>query len=136
MQIGNIASKNDEWIDDEDILDPEVLPILKGYHVLVRPISVKAKTKGGIIIPDSTKDDIAYLTTVGKVLKMGEVAYHDKDKFPNGAWCGVGDHVTYAKHAGVKMIYKGVKMLLLYDDQVTMIVGDPTELDPTYNLSN
>lgn len=136
MQLASQAMKNDEWIDDIDIPDPKVLPELKGYHVLVRPVSVKAKTKGGLIIPDATRDDIAYLTTVGKVLKVGELAYYNKDKFPNGKWCEAGDYVCYAKHAGTKMSYKGVRLILLYDDQVMMKVNDPTDLDPTFNLSN
>ena len=69
VQMGN-ALKNDEWIDIEDeVSDPTNLPELPGFHVLVRPVSVKSKTKGGIFIPDSTKDDISYLTTVGEVSK-------------------------------------------------------------------
>tara|TARA_R110000744_G_scaffold46911_3_gene103510 strand:- start:5923 stop:6330 length:408 start_codon:yes stop_codon:yes gene_type:complete len=135
MQIASQALKNDQWIDDEEVADPDVLPTLKGFHVLVRPVSVKAKTKGGLIIPDSTRADIAYLTTVAKVLKVGELAYHDKAKFPNGKWCEAGDYVCYAKHSGTKMNYKGVKLILLYDDQVMMKIDDPTDLDPTYNLS-
>ena len=55
VQMGN-ALKNDEWIDIEDeVSDPTNLPELPGFHVLVRPVSVKSKTKGGIFIPDSTK---------------------------------------------------------------------------------
>ena len=82
------------------------------------------------------KDDIAYLTTVGKVLSLGDLAYKDEDKFPNGNWCNVGDYVCYAKHAGQKLFYKNVRLLLLYDDQIMMRVGDPKDLDTTYNLSN
>jgi len=40
--------------------DPTVLPHIPGYHILVRPVSVKSQTKGGIILPDSTVNDIAY----------------------------------------------------------------------------
>ncbi len=47
------AVKNDLWISDsEEIEDPKVLPHLPGFHVLVRPVSVKSVTKGGIFIPD------------------------------------------------------------------------------------
>ena len=80
--------KNDKWITDvEEMADPDVLPELPGYHVLIRPVSVKSVTKGGIYIPDSTKDDMSYLTTVGRVVALGELAYLDKEKFPAGAWC-------------------------------------------------
>ena len=129
--------KNDIWITDEEYSDtPNVLPELPGFHVLVRPVSVKEKTKGGILIPNSTKEDMSYLTTVGKVIKMGNLAYNDIDKFPKGPWCKEGDYICYAKHAGQKIQYKEVKMLLLYDDQVIMKVEDPKYLDPTFNLSH
>ena len=135
VQMGN-ALKNDEWIDIEDeVSDPSDLPELPGFHVLVRPVTVKNKTKGGIFIPDSTKDDMSYLTTVGRVIALGDLAYKDLDKFPNGDWCGVGDYVCYGKHAGTKLYYQNVKLLLLFDDQVIMRVSDPKDLDPTFNLS-
>ena len=128
--------KNDLWVTDpEESPDPEVLPELPGYHVLVRPVSVKNVTKGGIYIPDSTKDDMSYLTTVGRVVALGDLAYLDNDKFPTGAWCKVGDHVSYGKHMGTKLFYKGVRFILLFDDQITMRLQDPKDLDPTFNLS-
>ena len=130
------AVNNNEWIENEEKADPEVLPSLPGYHILVRPVSVKSKTKGGLLLPDSVKDDVAYLTTVGKVLAVGDLAYKDEDKFPNGKWCDVGDYVCYARHAGQKLYYKGVRLLLLFDDQIMMKVDEPTNLDMTYNLAN
>ena len=133
--MGN-SIKNDLWItDEEEVADPDVLPELPGYHVLIRPVSVKSKTKGGIFIPDSTRDDMSYLTTVGRVIAVGDLAYMDKNKFPTGAWCQVGDHVSYGKHLGTKLFYKGVRFILLFDDQITMRVQDPKDLDPTFNLT-
>ena len=134
--LGN-SIKNDMWItNEEEETTPDVLPELPGFHVLVRPVSVKEKTKGGILIPNSTKEDMSYLTTVGKVIKIGNLAYNDTDKFPKGPWCKEGDYICYAKHAGQKIQYKEVKMILLYDDQVIMKVEDPKYLDPTFNLSH
>ena len=127
---------NDAWNTNEEMPDPEILPVIPGYHLLVRPVSVKQETKGGIILPDSTKEDMQYLTTVGKVLVVGNDAYKDTNRYPNGAWCKEGDYVCYGKHSGQKFFYKGIKLLLLTDDQISMIVEDPKELDPTFNLSN
>ena len=95
--------KNDMWISSEDKENPDVLPDLPGYHILVRPVSIKEKTKGGILLPDSTRDDMAYLTTVGQVVAMGDLAYHDMEKFPKGPWCELDDYVCYGKHAGQKI---------------------------------
>ena len=50
QQVGMAKSiKNDMWISSEDKENPDVLPDLPGYHILVRPVSVKEKTKGGIL---------------------------------------------------------------------------------------
>jgi hypothetical protein len=32
------------------------------------------------------------------------------------------------------LFYKGVRLILLFDDQVIMKVEDPKDLDPTFNL--
>ena len=139
MQVATLgkAIPNSDWVSDEEIeIKKEDSPELPGYHVLVKPVSIKQKTKGGIILPDSTKDDIAYLTTVGKDLKLGKLAYDDKAKFPFGSWCDEGDYVAYGKLIGQKFVYKGVKLLLLFDDQIIMKVDNPSSLDPTFNLSN
>ncbi len=130
------AISNDAWITENDIPDPEVLPDLPGYHVLIRPTSIKEKTKGGILLPERARDDIAYLTTVGSALKVGTLAYEDKDKFLAGAWCKTGDYVCYQKLSGTKFVYKGVKLLLLFDDQILMRISDPEDLDTTLVLGN
>ena len=134
-QLGG-AITNDAWITKNDVPDPEVLPDLPGYHVLVRPTSIKEKTKGGILLPERARDDIAYLTTVGRDLKVGTLAYEDKDTFLAGAWCKEGDYVCYQKLSGTKFVYKGVKLLLLFDDQVLMRISDPEDLDTTLVLGN
>ena len=95
---------NSEWLTDEDkLIDKATLPALPGYHILVQPVSVKKETKGGIILPDRVKDDISYLTTVAKVLKLGDLAYRDKDKFPLGAWCKKDDWIIITKYAGARL---------------------------------
>jgi len=135
VNLGN-SIKNDLWITDPiEQPDPDVLPSLPGFHVLIRPVSVKSLTKGGIIIPDSTKEDMSYLTTIGKVLSLGDLAYRDRDKFPKGNWCKEGDYVCYGKHTGTKLFYKGVRLILLFDDQIMLRVENPADLDPTFNLS-
>ncbi len=134
-QMGG-ALKNDLWVTDaEEKVDPKVLPELPGFNLLIRPVSIKSETKGGILLPNSTKEDMAYLTTVGKVLAVGDLAYKDVDKFPSGAWCKEGDYVCYGKHAGTKLYYKGVHLILLFDDQIMMKVEDPKDLDLTFNLT-
>ena len=55
MQVATLgkAIPNSDWVSDEEIeLKKEDLPELPGYHVLVKHVSIKQKTKGGIILPD------------------------------------------------------------------------------------
>ena len=89
---------NDDWLSESTIPDPEPLPKIPGYRLLIRPVPIRAKTKGGIILPDKAKDDMKYLSTVGRVLSVGDLAYEDKDKFQKGPWCKPGDYVCYGKH--------------------------------------
>jgi co-chaperonin GroES (HSP10) len=128
------STQNDEWITDNEMPDPETLPNVPGYHVLIRPLSIRKETKGGIIMPDKFRDDIKYLTTVGRVVKVGSLAYKDKVKFPSGPWCSEGDFVCYGKHTGQKFIYQGIRYLLVYDDQVIMSIDDPADIDPMFSL--
>jgi|TARA_R100001129_G_scaffold26031_1_gene17319 co-chaperonin GroES (HSP10) len=134
IKYGN-AVKNDDWITENSVPDPDPLPQLPGYHILIRPVSIRKETKGGILLPDQFTEDVKYLTTVGRVLAIGESAYQDKNKFPNGAWCSVGDYVAYGRHVGHKFIYKGIRLLLVFDDQIIMNVESPETLDIMYNLS-
>ena len=43
--VATAAAGNDEWITNKDQKDPEVLPSLPGYHVLIRPVTIREKTK-------------------------------------------------------------------------------------------
>ena len=132
--LGN-ALPNDEWVTDEETADPTLELELSGDHIMVRPVPIRKQTKGGIILPDKLKDDIQYLSTVGRVLRTGELAYHDKDKFPKGPWCKEGDYVCYGKHTGTKFLYKGISLVIMYDDQIIMRIEDPKNLDPMYSYA-
>ena len=129
------AIMNADWVTDEDTPDPTPLPTILGYRILVRPMRVQGKTKGSILLPDSFRDDMNYLTTVGRVVAVGDLAYADKDKFPTGPWCQTGDFVCYGKMNGQKIRYKGVNMILLYDDQVVMRLENPADIDPMFNIA-
>lgn len=129
------ALPNDEWVTDGESPDPTLELDLPSYHVMIRPVVIRTETKGGILLPDKMKDDIQYLSTVGRVLKLGDLAYNDKDKFSKGPWCKVGDYVCYGKHTGTKFLYKGVRLVIMYDDQIIMRIDDPKNLDPMYIFS-
>ena len=65
----------------------EQLPDPSGWRLLVLPFTPKEKTKGGIIIAQESLEKLRIATNCGYVLKVGPLAYYDKEKFPTGAWC-------------------------------------------------
>lgn len=126
------AVSNDQWITEDNVPDPEPLPRVPGIHILVRPVPVRTKSKGGVLLPDTVRADREYLNTVGRVLALGELAYKDENVYPTGAWCSVGDYVVYGKYSGQKFWWKGVKLLMVPARDVLLVVDRPEWLDSNF----
>ena len=103
------------------------LPEPSGYRILVLPFTPKTKSAGGILFSQETLDKARIATTCGYVLKMGELAYKDKDKF-NNHWCQKGDWVIFARYAGSRLPIEGGEVRILNDDEVLGTVKDPESL--------
>ena len=101
------------------------LPNPSGYRMLVLPFTPKEKTKGGIIFSQESLDKARIATNCGYVIKMGPLAYGDKEKFPTGPWCKKGDWVIFARYAGSRLPIEGGEVRLLNDDEVLGTVKDP-----------
>ena len=82
------------------------LPQPAGYRILVLPFTPREKTKGGILFSQESLDKARIATTCGYVLKMGDLAYKDKNKF-NDPWCKKGDWVIFARYAGSRLPIEG-----------------------------
>ena len=113
-------------------LDPEniqgvvdELPEPSGWRLLVLPFTPKEKTKGGLIIAQESLDKARIATNCGYVLKMGPLAYKDKDKFETGPWCKKGDWVIFARYAGSRLPIDGGEIRILNDDEVLGTIKDP-----------
>ena len=86
----------------ETTLDPsalgqsllEKMPSPTGWRLLILPYKGKGQTEGGIYLPDKVVEEQSVSTQVGYVLKVGELAYQDGDKFPDGPWCAKGDKLA------------------------------------------
>ena len=100
------------------------LPEPSGYRLLVLPFTPKTKTKGGILFSQETLDKARIAKTCGYVLKMGDLAYKDKEKFGK-PWCKVGDWVIFARYAGSRLPIEGGEVRLLNDDEVLGTIKDP-----------
>ena len=103
------------------------LPEPSGYRILVLPFTPKNKTKGGILFSQETLDKARIATTCGYVLKMGDLAYKDKEKFGK-PWCKVGDWVMFARYAGSRLPIEGGEVRILNDDEVLGTIKDPESI--------
>ena len=132
-----IIEKKDKGNEEESQIprDPkevkkylEIIPEPVGYRMLVRPWSGKKKTKGGLLLSDETHDKIQMTTVVGLVVKMGDLCFKDKSKFPTGAWCKEKDWVIFARYAGSRMGIDGGEIRMLNDDEILGTIDDPMDL--------
>jgi co-chaperonin GroES (HSP10) len=106
----------------------ESLPEPIGYRMLIRPYAGESKTKGGLILSENTQDTIAMTTVIGIVVKMGDLCYLDKEKFPTGPWCKEGQFVMYGRYAGSRFKTKYGEHRILNDDEIIGLVKRPQDI--------
>ena len=104
------------------------LPDPTGWRILVLPFKGKKKTKGGILYSDEQIDRQQLATVCGNVLAIGPQAYQDKERYPEGPWCKVGDWVIFARYAGSRFKIEGGEVRLLNDDEIIATIKDPEDI--------
>lgn len=110
-------------VSDEEL--EAQLPKPVGYRLLVALPKIEESFESGIIKADKTLYEEKILSIVGAVLDMGEQAYADKDRFPTGPWCKVGDFVLFRANTGTRFKVNGVEYRLMNDDSIEAVVADP-----------
>ena len=106
----------------------KIIPKPVGYRLLVRPYEGKEKTEGGVYISDTTRDNIQMTTVVGLVIKMGDLCYKDKDKFPTGTWSKEGQFVVYGRYSGARFKTKYGEHRILNDDEIIGTIAKPEDI--------
>ena len=101
------------------------IPKPVGYRVLIALPTIEEKYESGLVKADRTLNEERILSTMGIVLDMGKEAYSDKDRFPNGPWCSVGDFVMFRPNSGTRFKVNGQELRLLNDDSIEAVVPDP-----------
>ena len=104
------------------------LPKPTGWRMLVLPFKMNEKTKGGILLGGETIDRQQVASQYGSVLAMGDACYRDKERYPSGPWCKVGDWVIFARYAGSRIEIEGGEVRLLNEDEILATVQDPTDI--------
>lgn len=108
------------------------LPSPVGYKILVVKPEIEEKTEGGILKPKEFLRREEAGAVVGFVLKIGDLAYADKERFPTGPWCKEGDFVLLGAYAGSRFSVNGKEFVMVNDDQIQAVVADPRGVNRAY----
>jgi len=122
----------------EDIPE-DILPKPVGWRMLIEPIRVEERTKGGLYLPDQAKQAKEYLRYIGYVRAQGELCYrHHKFADPatgllGAPWCAVGQWIVFNQHEGQEVQVRGpngkpIKLRLINDDAVLAVAPNPEAL--------
>jgi len=104
------------------------VPNPTGWRIAILPFRGSKSSKGGILLAEETQKRTQLATNCGSVLRMGDLAYSDESKFPNGPWCAVGDWIIFGRYAGSRIQIDGGEIRLLNDDEVLGLINDPKDV--------
>ena len=105
------------------------LPKPQSYHILCMvPKAEEEYSESGILKSALTQQHEEVLTPVLFVMALGPDAYGDKERFPNGPSCKVGDFVLIRPNSGSRVKIHGQEFRIINDDSVEAPVEDPRGL--------
>jgi len=110
-------------VDDKELLAK--LPEPQGYKILIAIPELDGKTEGGVYMPDNLKQMEETASIIGYVIRVGDEAYSDESRFPNGPWCKTGDFVIFRSYSGTRFKVHGKEFRIINDDTVEAVVEDP-----------
>ena len=121
--VGLKKSEKKEVTNEKD-----KLPQPTGWRLIVLPFKMDEKTKGGIIMNESTLEKQQVASQCGNVLAMGPQCYTDKERYPEGPWCKIGDWVIFARYAGSRIQIEGGEIRLLNEDEILATIKNPEDI--------
>ena len=108
----------------------EKVPQPVGWRIVLFPLKLESKTKGGLYLTDDTVEQSQITTNICKVLKVGSDAYKDKERYPDGPWCKEGDWDLITRYAGSRIRIDGGELRIINDDEILAVVDDPRDILP------
>jgi co-chaperonin GroES (HSP10) len=135
--VQNALTEDTPWVEPGNrVLDPslltksllERLPQPTGWRILVMPYQGKAKTSGGIYVPDEVRERESVATVVAYVLKVGPLAYGDKEKYGDKPWCQEKQWVCIGRYSGSRFKIDGGEVRIINDDEVIATILDPDDV--------
>lgn len=101
------------------------LPDPKTYHLLCVLPEIEETFDSGLAKANQTVHFEEVMSPVLFVVKMGPDAYSDKERFPSGPSCKVGDFVLVRPNTGTRIKIHGREFRIINDDSVEAVVEDP-----------
>ena len=124
LELPVVSKEALEKVGDDSV--ERMIPKPVGYHLLIAMPEIEDTFgESGIIKSSKTIQHDTLLSMIGLVLDMGAQAYADKDRFPSGPWCEVGQYVMFRMNSGTRFKVGGQEYRLLNDDSIEAIVDDP-----------
>ena len=90
-----------------------------GDKILVEVLEAEEKTKGGIIVPDTAKEE----KTEGKVISVGPGKTLESGKIQSPE-VKSGDRVIFGKYAGDEILIDGKKHKVIKENEVLAVYED------------
>jgi chaperonin GroES len=87
-------------------------------RVVVRRIDAEAKTKGGIIIPDTAKEK----PQEGEIIAVGPGGHDEAGKLVKPD-VKVGDRVLFGKWSGTEVKLDGEELLIMKESDIMGVIG-------------
>jgi co-chaperonin GroES (HSP10) len=106
----------------------DVMPTPVGWKILIAMPDFEKKV-GSIHVPDSVIDNHGAAFVVGLVMRVGPLAFADREKFPTGSWCKEGDFIIINKYSGTRFKIEGHEFRLINDDIIEAVVEDPRKIE-------
>lgn len=102
------------------------LPKPVGYRLLVALPEISDTFDGSLLVKTEAVKHREYIMSImGLVVDMGDGAYSDKDRFPEGPWCKRGDYVMFRMNTGTRFKVNGKEFRLMNDDSIEAVIDDP-----------
>jgi co-chaperonin GroES (HSP10) len=81
-----------------------------------------------LVVPDTVGIEDRFRSCTALVVSMGQGCYKGEKFKDYGPTCKVGDWITFPRHEGTRVMYRGKTMFYLYDDKVMGPVEDPSHV--------
>ena len=125
------------WTNTDDAELPEgffeELPRPLYWRMIIMPLKPREVSKGGIVLARANQEAQEILNYMGKVVAAGPMSgVHERlggdGKLPSDDFPKIGDFVIYGRYAGQRLLYKGVKLVLVNDDEILGTIPNPDAL--------